>query len=241
METKQFDTYDLLCEKITAEICTAISVNPEFLLCIAAGFSSLGVFEGLVKAFKNKTVDFSRASFVAMDEWIGMDDKTPGSCGELLRKKLLDHVNFKEENIRLFNGKTENPEKECKEVEIFISSQTGAIDFLILGSGMNGHIALNEPGTPFTARAHVANIDSVTREIGQKYFSVKTELQGGLTLGIDNFKQAKRTILMICGEHKKEILKQVLLKAPSVTLPATAIKTFGNTSLYYDAAAGQGV
>jgi 6-phosphogluconolactonase/glucosamine-6-phosphate isomerase/deaminase len=124
---------------------------------------------------------------------------------------------------------------------MFISGQTGAIDFLILGCGMNGHIALNEPGTSFTTRAHVANIDSVTREIGQKYFSEKTELRGGLTLGIDNFKQAKRTILMICGEHKKEILKQVLLKAPSVILPATAIKTFGNTSLYYDAAAGQGI
>jgi glucosamine-6-phosphate isomerase len=237
MEKRIFENYDGLCREITDEICHALQVKPSLLLCIAAGHTSLGLFERLVQAVKEGKADFSDAAFVAMDEWLGMDEKTPGSCGELLWKNFLNHVNFKPERIRLFNGAASEPDVECKEVEEFIVHHSKAIDFLVLGAGMNGHLALNEPGTSFSSRAHIARLDSVTRQIGQKYFNAPVKLTAGLTLGIGNFVEAGRSILMVSGEHKKNILQQILHEEVSPALPATVIRTIANSALYYDKAA----
>lgn len=39
----------------------------------------------------------------------------------------------------------------------------GKIDYMILGVGMNGHVALNEPGVDLTLGAHVATLANKTR------------------------------------------------------------------------------
>ncbi|GHV02963.1 hypothetical protein FACS189485_04850 [Spirochaetia bacterium] len=236
METKVFPDYNSLCNKITGEICDALRLNPSLLLCIAAGHTSLGVFEGLCKAYKKGTADFSSVAFVAMDEWLGMNKDTPGSCGKLLCGSFLDLVNFKPENVRLFDGTVSDPDTECAAVEEFIVSHScsGKINYVVLGSGMNGHLALNEPGVSFDLRAHAGQISQTTKEVGQKYFKEFVELKGGLTLGIANFREADRSVLMISGRHKSDILKRIISENPGTDIPATAIKDFKNASLYYD-------
>jgi galactosamine-6-phosphate isomerase len=239
MNIRMFEDYNALCGQISGEIIAALGENPALLFCIAAGHSSLGVFDGLGKAYGKKEADFSRASFVAMDEWTGMSEHTSGSCGMLLREKLLNRLNLVPENIRLFNGMAPDAAAECAEVEGFIAehSSRGCIDYLVLGMGMNGHLALNEPGTPAGTRSHVATLDPVTREVGQKYFSAKTELTGGLTLGIANFSEARRTVLMVCGRHKGPVFGKFFASHPDPAFPASWVKTFDNSSLYYDRAA----
>jgi 6-phosphogluconolactonase/glucosamine-6-phosphate isomerase/deaminase len=236
MDTRIFKDYDALCACISGEIIGALKENPSLLLCIAAGYSSLGVFDGLVKAYREGGADFSHAAFVAMDEWAGMSEHTPGSCGMLLRERLLRHLNFLPERIRLFDGTAADAIAECADVENFIAkhSISGCIDYLVLGVGMNGHLALNEPGASITSRTRVTKLDPVTRDVGQKYFNAKTELTGGLTLGLANFREAKRAVLMVCGEHKRTVLRRILSSEPGEALPAAWIKLFANSSLYYD-------
>jgi galactosamine-6-phosphate isomerase len=238
MKERIFEDYDTLCGEVAGEICRALQVNPSLLLCIAAGHTSLGLFKRLIRAEEEGRIDFSSSAFVAMDEWLGMDEDTPGSCGELLRKKFLNHVNLKSDQICLFNGAASDPGIECRRVEEFIIHHSRAIDYLVLGAGMNGHLALNEPGTPFSSRAHVSKLDSVTRQIGRKYFNGPVKLTTGLTLGIGNFLEARRAVLMVSGAHKKDILQRILHEPVSPLLPATAIRTIADSALYYDKAAG---
>lgn len=240
MNTVQFKTYDAMCLQTAEEIVSGLAANPEQMLCIAAGHTSLGVFTYLINAFHNGRADFSRAWFVAMDEWLHMDAHTPESCGSFLVEHFLSKVNYPKDHIRLWNGKAPDPQAECRSVEKFISANAtdGVIDYLVLGAGMNGHLALNEPGTPMDSRAHVSHLDALTAQVGQKYFSNGAALTGGITLGIGNFSEAKRTLLLINGEKKADILADILKSCgPDTALPATALYEFGNASIYYDAAA----
>lgn len=236
MDLQVFDRYSAMCQAISDEICAQLRKNPEMLLCIAAGHTSLGLFDALRAAYEGGTADFSRASFVAMDEWLNMSDRTPDSCGDFLRKNFLQYVNFAPERTRLFDGQTGSHRQECQAVEDFIQehSHTGHIDYLVLGSGMNGHLALNEPGTSFDARAHVSVLDPVTQNVGQKYFSEQAALTGGITLGIANFREAERTVLMVNGSHKSTILERIVNAPISESIPATALRSFRNASLYCD-------
>ena len=236
MEVRVFDTYGEMCGEVAGEIQCVLRENPEALLCIAAGHTSLGLFGRLAEMHGTGDVDFSRASFVAMDEWLGMSETTPNGCGSFLRENFLNKVNFRPGNVRLFDGAANDPERECSEVERFIEtkSKNRAIDYLVLGTGMNGHLALNEPGCDLSARARVTGIDAVTKRVGQKYFAKETELSGGLTLGVDNFSEAGRSVLMVSGPHKRDTLHRILAGPVSNELPATALKTFKNAGIYCD-------
>ena len=53
--------------------------------------------------------------------------------------------------------------KECAEMEKFIKDN-GGIDCLLLGVGMNGHLALNEPGCDIHIRAHSCSLAEVHKD-----------------------------------------------------------------------------
>jgi 6-phosphogluconolactonase/glucosamine-6-phosphate isomerase/deaminase len=106
---------------------------------------------------------------------------------------------------------------------------------------MNGHLALNEPGTPFESRARVTELDTVTAAVGQKYFAHGAELVGGITLGLANLREAKRGVLMVAGKHKREILRKVLFEEIGPALPATVIRQAERISIYCDRDAGENV
>lgn len=242
MDTKRFNTYDEMCRVTAEEIIEDLKANPGQMLCIAAGHTSLGVFTHLIRAYEDGRADFSRAWFTAMDEWLGMNETTPGSCGNFLVENFLSQVNYPPAHVRLWDGKAGDTDQECRDVTNFIAENAASqcIDYLVLGCGMNGHLALNEPGTVFDAGAHVCPLDPLTADVGQKYFDNGANLTGGITLGIGDFRRARRTVLLINGERKAGILSRILqAPKPDPAIPATALQLFPNASLYYDAAAGQ--
>ena len=75
----------------------------------------------------------------------------------MLDNALFKHIDVKEENMRFFNPNSEDREKECAEMEKFIKDN-GGIDCLLLGVGINGHLALNEPGYDIHIRAHSCSL-----------------------------------------------------------------------------------
>lgn len=239
MDIQIFESYDLLSEEIAKEITEDLNKNPKQLLCIAAGYTSLGVFKYLIDAYKAGKADFSKASFVAMDEWLHMSADTPESCGNFLVENFLKYVNYAPENVRLWDGTVADTDAECQDVLQFIENHGGHMDYLVLGMGMNGHLALNEPGVDFNVSAHICCLDPVTQKVGQKYFTEGASLTGGITLGISDFKKAKRTVLAVNGAKKAELLKKVIDAKKAVNqLPATALYDFENASLYCDYEAG---
>ena len=154
-----FGDNDKLGKYVADQIEELISEKPNALICIAAGTSSLPVFNELVERVKTNQLSFNEASFIAMDEWVNFSINDDGSMGDFLTKHFLKNVNYKE--VLLFDGMGQDYEKKNKKAEEFIKDR-GIIDYIILGLGMNGHIALNEPGTQSEERTHFVRIDSVT-------------------------------------------------------------------------------
>lgn len=237
MKIKKFETYKNLCENAAAELIKLLASKPNAQICIAAGHSSLGVFDELIRAYKNSDVDFSQAVFTAMDEWMDMNETTDGSCGDFLVKNFLSQVNFQDDNISLVNGKSAEPENECKRISSWISSH-GGMDHIILGVGMNGHLALNEPGVSPESTVHVTKLDSVTKSVGQKYFEKAPQLEGGITIGIKDIEQSGRVLLVVNGARKAEIVKKIADSDITGNIPATFLKGWDHADIWCDSEAG---
>jgi len=241
MNEKIFQLADEMGDAIAEEICSLAQTKKNPLICIAAGHSSLPVFTALVMR-KSQGFGFGAYYFVAMDEWAGMNKTDGESCGGFLKKNLLDPLGFSPSHVRLFDGKAADLRAECASVEKFIEER-GGIDLILLGIGMNGHLALNEPGCGMEEGARFTELSETTKKVGQKYFTGSgkqaggVNLSGGLTLGLKNIRAARNIIVNVTGAHKTPVVKQLRDSAAgNMNFPASALKDLSQARFYFDAA-----
>jgi 6-phosphogluconolactonase/glucosamine-6-phosphate isomerase/deaminase len=179
-------------------------------------------------------IDASKATFVSLDEWLGIDPSDPGSCLSMLKKDFFDHVSVRMEafDVNL------DPEQECKRINDLISHH-GGLDVMLVGIGLNGHIGMNEPGSSFDSYARVTDLAEETITTGQKYFQKPTMLSKGITLGLRHFSESKIPILMANGSKKAEIISRVNNTQPTEALPATIVHKIPQARVMVDAEAAR--
>jgi glucosamine-6-phosphate isomerase len=217
---------------ITDKITACVDNKPDALLCLAAGHTSLGVFLEMIKRQSENKINFKNCRFVSLDEWAGLGRGDDGSMIDFMYKYLFSPLGIVEEHITFFNGKADL-QNECTRVDKYLGT-FGPVDFMLLGVGMNGHLGLNEPGSSFVSHCHVVELERSTQVTAQKYFKNKTDLSFGITMGMQNIKDAKQVFSMIMGRHKANITRLILDTAPTSALPATFLKTLDQAVMCYE-------
>ncbi len=235
MTINTFSNYETLSEATAQKIMDVLKQKPESLICIASGDTPLGVCKFLAQADKKL---FEKCTFVGLDEWVGMDEKDEGSCKYGIYQNLLIPLNFPSERIKYFNAKAQDLDLECQKINEFIASR-GGLDVMLVGVGLNGHIALNEPNTPFDVYAHVSELEEVTKSVGQKYFTKETILTQGITLGLAHLQQAKLPILIANSSKKSVVIKRALTEAITEQFPASIFQKIENSIVMLDLEAAQ--
>jgi len=225
--------YRSMSAKAADEVMEILKPIAEPLLCPATGDSPKGLYKEMVDRILKDKTDVSGWHFIGLDEWVGMNGSDEGSCRFHLDNELLKPLKIQKDNIIFFDGRAEDLLEETSKAIFFIKTYEG-IDLAILGLGMNGHIGMNEPGTDPSLNAHVAEIDPVTQQVGQKYFTNPQKLSAGITLGIKDIMQAKHVILLISGRKKAEIARGVLDGEISNQLPASFLRNHPGCSVYLD-------
>jgi galactosamine-6-phosphate isomerase len=208
------------------------------LICTASGASPAGLYKELVRLVGTQDIDTSNWYFVGLDEWKGMNEQDEGSSRAQVNEQLLRPLHIKEDHVCFFDGRANDLEKECERIEDFIK-QHGGIDIAILGIGVNGHIAMNEPGTSASLRSHIADIHPNTQQIGQKYFKEPRQIDKGITLGMATIWEAKHLLLLASGGSKTDIMYKMLYDPISEDLPATLLRHHINLNVYVDTEAGK--
>jgi galactosamine-6-phosphate isomerase len=149
-----------------------------------------------------------------------------------LQKHLIGPLQITRDRYISFKSNPEDPEAECKRIHDDLIKY-GPIDICILGLGMNGHLALNEPESYLEPEAHVARLSasSLTHPmIGSE--GIKPSY--GLTLGMSEILHSSLILLLISGSKKKDITSSFLNGKISTTLPATMLKLHANTVCLVD-------
>lgn len=233
-----YDSYAELSAKTAEQIATIILAKPDALLCFPAGETSIGTFNELIKLNKAGKISFKHCKIVGLDEWINLGSMKTENCFSFLKKHLFDHIDYSVENLCFFNGESTDSEQECIKTDDFIKNY-GPIDMMLLGIGMNGHLGLNEPGTPFDLYSHLINLSEVTKTVGQKYFSGEVKLSKGISLGIKFITEARTVILQLNGAKKAEIARRLIDSEISPAFPASVAKLHSNAFLLLDKEAAQ--
>lgn len=225
--------YAELSAKAADDLIQLMKTNDHPVVCTASGDSPAGMYKLLVEKFERKELDVSNWQILGLDEWVGLNGDTEGSCRYHLNNQLFNPLQLTSEQIVFFDGKAADLQHECEAVETFIQQQ-GGIDVAILGLGLNGHIGMNEPGTSAASRSHVITLDPITQKTGQKYFKERQELTHGITLGIASLMDAKQIMLLVSGAKKAAIVKQLLEEEISEKIPGTLLRNHPGLTVYLD-------
>jgi glucosamine-6-phosphate isomerase len=236
MKVKVYPDYKSMSRAAADLISAYINKKPNSLICLASGHSPLGVFQCMVEDVKSGKLNLSGCTFVSLDEWVGIPAAQKGSCREMMDKDFFIPLAIKEHQIVFFDGMDADLKHQVDKINGLIETN-GGLDIMVVGVGMNGHIAMNEPGTSFDSVAHISTLAEETKTVGQKYFDTATQLSQGITLGLKHFRDARLPILVANGEKKAPIIRQILTSSPSESLPASVIQLIDHGIVMLDEAA----
>jgi len=228
-----YHSYEELSAKAVEHVILLMSGYDKPLLCPASGDTPAGLYRELVERYDSGKFDVANWNFVGLDEWVGLNGSDKGSCRYSLDKELSHPLNIIEERIFFFDGRSANLLKECEYAEQFIREQRGS-DVAILGLGMNGHIAMNEPGCTIDGRTQVVELHPITKQVGQKYFSQPKLLEEGLTLGMGTLLESKHIILMVSGKSKALIVSKMLEGSVTNDLPGSLLLNHPSVTVFLD-------
>ena len=202
--------YQAMCQWAANHIADAINNHKEnrpFILGLPTGSSPLGVYKNLIEMNKAGKVSFKNVVTFNMDEYVGLPREHDQSYWYFMHDNFFNHIDIPAENINILDGMAEDLEAECARYEEKIASY-GGIDLFLGGSGVDGHIAFNEPFTSLTSRTGVRALTEDTLIVNSRFFDNDPEKvpAQALSVGIGTVMDSKEVLILINGHNKARAL-----------------------------------
>ena len=202
------------------------------MFCVASGGSPSGSYAKLA-AYKQQHSDFGSAlRVIKLDEWGGLEANSPFTSELDVQRKFVQPMGISPERYWTLDPYTQDPEGECAAMEQILERE-GPLDICILGIGVNGHIALNEPGEEQQLPFHVCQLAASTLANGM----LKTLQQPpsfGMTMGLRGILQSKLILLFVAGSGKKEAFEQLKAQQVRSQFPASFLGLHPNVQVLVD-------
>jgi glucosamine-6-phosphate deaminase len=218
-------------------VLDAIRQKPEAVLMFPTGSTPEGVYAALVSQFRRRrpgapNPSWSQARCLNMDEYWRMPSWDRQSYAWFMKSHLYDWVDVSTANIYYPDAMAPTAEEACQAYEAQIEA-LGGIDHCLLGIGVNGHIAFNEPGYPRT-RTHLVELTESTIEANQRFFEPPEAMPTqALTAGLDTLLASRRITLLATGAAKAEAVRDALTADPGNDCPASFLQALADRCTFY--------
>ncbi|WGI36709.1 glucosamine-6-phosphate deaminase [Mesomycoplasma lagogenitalium] len=207
--------------------------NKKMNICFATGNSPLKTYNNLIKMYENKEISFKNITSFNLDEYVGISKENPCSYHYFMHQNLFNKIDINPKNINLPNGNGDI-KKNGQEYEKLIV-QKGGIDLMILGIGVNGHIAFNEPGSKLESRTREIELTESTIEANKIYFKNKDEVpKTAISMGLATILEAKKIILIATGQSKSQAIFNTIHGEITEKNPASFLNKHNDVTLIID-------
>jgi glucosamine-6-phosphate deaminase len=211
--------------------------KPDSVIGLSTGETTKGMHGIVSSIFSHYPFDVSGITLFNVDELTNLPREYSGSCYTMILNQLAAPLRIPEENFIMPPTLSDNFEAECRLFEQRLAERGGA-DLQMLGIGTNGHIGINQPGTPFESETWVSPMDPDFEARVRRETKVPPEtILGGLTRGIKNIMHTRKIILVAKGAHKAEIIEKALFGPVTTDIPASVVQLHPNCEVLLDPAA----
>lgn len=196
-------------------------------LGLATGSSPVELYQEIV----DSQLDFSQMTSVNLDEYVGLSPENPQSYHYFMNQHLFQYKPFKRSYLP--DGEAEDIQKECGRYNQILADNP--VDLQVLGIGQNGHIAFNEPGTPFDSVTHEVALTESTIQANSRFFDSIDEVpKSAICMGISNIMTAKEILLIAKGKNKAQAVKNMLEGPITEAVPASVLQKHPHVTVVLD-------
>lgn len=220
--------------KVAAEIFKDVVKNKSnAVLGLATGTTPLGLYSELIKDHKENGTTYKNIKTVNLDEYAGLDIESDQSYVYFMRHNLFEGLDIDLKNTNIENGKAEDKEKECERYNNLLGEMQQ--DIQLLGLGSNGHIAFNEPNTPFGSGVHIVKLTENTIKDNSRLFANINDVpRYAFTMGIKNIMNAKKIVILASGKNKANAVKASVEGAVTEDVPASVLQLHPDCTFIVD-------
>ncbi len=213
-----------------AIIAESVGADPRLVLGVATGGTPLTTWQSLTR----HRLDLRQVRAFALDEYVGLPFGHPESYREVVRREITETLSLEPGRVHVPDGAAHDPQRAAAAFEVSLRD-AGGVGIQILGIGRNGHIAFNEPGTPFTSLTRVAWLADETRADNARFFGSAEDVPlRCITQGIATILRARSVVLLAYGEAKADALRRAMEDPPHPSTPASALQFHSDVAVIAD-------
>jgi glucosamine-6-phosphate deaminase len=228
------DTIEQGHQTAAALVAQAIKKNPTSRLGLAAGKTPIGLYQCLVDLHRSTHLDFSAVEFFSLDEFLGLPSGSAMSYEAFFHQQLFRHINANPAHIHVLRGAPhEDIVSYCQSYERLIHDR-GGIDVQLLGIGINGHLAFNEPMSSFKSRTRMCPLSTETREHLARTFNEREVPEWAITMGLGTIAEARTLLMLAFGTEKAQAIAQAIEGPVTAAIPASSIQSHPNAVVILD-------
>ena len=208
----------------------SISLNGEARMVVSTGSSQFETLQALLM----KDVDWSKVEIFHLDEYIALPVTHIASFRKYLYDRLINHIKVKKFHAVNIEGDIINNIRELtKEI------RRKPIDIGLIGIGVNGHIAFNDPPADFDTREAyiVVNLDEQCKlqQVGEGWFSTIDEVpEKAVSMTVWQIMQCKTIVSCVPHKVKADAVYKTLTGKTNDMVPATMLKQHRDFNLFLD-------
>ena len=211
------------------ELAELLRARPQAVLGLAAGQTPRGLYAELVRRCTAGSLSFGRATTFNVDELAGLTASDPLRFDAFMRRELFEPAG-------MAAGATHfpDPDGDPAKYEEAIR-RAGGIDWQLLGLGLNGHVAFNEPGSDDRTRTRLVQLAETTRRaLAPAFGGLDRTPREGMTVGIGTLLEARALRIMAFGEAKREAVRALVRGPITPDVPASLLRTHADCQLWID-------
>ncbi len=235
LNTEVAETHETMSRHAARIIATALEQRPELLLCASAGATPRRTYELVTARCRGEPRLFEKLRVVQIDEWGGLEPENVATCAADLKRHLVEPLRLAADRFMSFRTDAPNPKADCERMSRWLR-RNGPIDLCILGLGLNGHIAMNEPADAFVPGPHVARLAPSSKQHGMLR-DLAEKPRYGLTLGLGDILSSREILLLVSGEKKRAALARLLEPTITPRFPASFLWLHRRVTVLCDRAA----
>ena len=214
-------------------ICDVIVRNHSATLGLATGSTPLGAYSLLRDKCSRGLVSFADVAVFNLDEYVGLDADNPNSYAHFMKVNLFDGTDMNLANFHIPCGVASDLDEECRRYDRLLTANPRNLQ--LLGLGSNGHVAFNEPSTPFESRTHAVNLAASTVADNSRLFeSVSQVPRKALTMGISDIMAAESVLLLASGANKAQAVLDMIRGKVSTNCPASVLQRHPDATVILD-------
>lgn len=230
--------YEEMSKKAFEVMREVVKGNPRAVLGLATGSTPIGLYKNMIEDHKRNGTSYREIRTVNLDEYAGLDYSSDQSYVYFMRSNLFDYIDIDLKNTNIENGKAADRQAECDRYNRLLEGMQQ--DIQVLGIGSNGHIAFNEPGTPFGSVTHIVDLaESTIKDNSRMFKSIDEVPRQAFTMGLKNIMNAKKILILANGANKAKAVYGLVKGEVTEAVPASVLQLHPDCTLVCDEAAAE--